>query len=84
MDCNAYGRKEVRPLNALTVYRKALAEGSVRLRICENQAKRARKNGRLRLKAKEVLEEIKAKVKEAIKETSFQKTDRDRVTLPSR
>ena len=46
MDCHAYGRKEVRPLDVLVVYRKALAEGSVRLRIYDTLVRRARRSGR--------------------------------------
>ena len=76
MDCHAHGRRAVRPLEVLIVYRKSLADGSVRQKIYDNIFRRARKARKHPEKAAEVLEEVKKKVKNAIRETDFQKTDR--------
>ena len=76
LDCHNYGRTGVRPLDVLALYRKAFPAGSIRLQIYDNVQVRAQRQGRLPLQAKEVLEEIKTRIKAAIRETPFQREDR--------
>ena len=76
LDCHSFGRQGVRPLEVLTVYRRCLPAGSTRLQIYEIMLKRAQKKGRLPNEAKDVLDEIKARLRTAIRETDFQREDR--------
>ena len=62
MDCHAYGRRGVRPLDMLTVFRKTLPVGSVRLRAYDTHVDRARRTGRLPEDAAAVLEEMQIKL----------------------
>ena len=66
----------ISPLEVLTVYERCLPIGSVRLCIYNTRVDRARCNGRLPAEAKDVLEEVKTKVRKALFETDFQREDR--------
>ena len=68
IDCHAYQRGSVRPMDVLTVYRRSLPENSVRLKMYETQVARAQRKGRLPHEAAAVMEEIKKKLAEAFKE----------------
>ena len=57
IDCHIFGRRDVRHYDVLTVFRKALAPGSVRLRVYGTAITRARKHGRLPHKAKGVFDD---------------------------
>eukprot|EP00969_Alexandrium_andersonii_P272967 12065198-Alexandrium_andersonii.AAC.1 len=50
--CIRDSRKGVRPLDVLTVFKKTLPAGSIRLRTYETFIDRARRQGRLPLNAK--------------------------------
>ena len=47
LDCHATNKKGVRAYDRLTVFRKTLAPGSVRLKVYDTAISRARKMGRL-------------------------------------
>ena len=76
MDCQAVGRKGVRPYDVLLVFRKTLAPGSTRLKVYETEVRRALKAKRLPGDAKAVLDEILTKLRRVIRETAMQKKER--------
>ena len=76
LDCHSFGRKGVRPMDVLLVYRKCLPIGSARLRIFNTMFARAMKRGRLPDQAREVMDEIRTKLQRDIRETFIQKQDR--------
>ena len=76
LDCHAFGRQGVRPLDVLILMKKTLAPSSSRLRTYQTLMDRARKKARLPAEAAKVLEEIKARLNSMIRETSFQREDR--------
>ena len=47
LDCHAFGRKAVRPIDRLALFRKCFPAGSTRLQVYDTQIRRARKLGRL-------------------------------------
>ena len=63
LDCHCHGKDKVRPYDTLIIYRKAIKEGSTRLRIFDTMMARARKLQRLPDDAAAVLEEITAVAK---------------------
>ena len=73
IDCHAYGRKGVRPLDMLTVLRKTLPTGSVRLRTYDTHVDRARRMGKLPDEAAKVFDELQVKLRRCIRETQDQK-----------
>ena len=76
IDCHAFGRKTVRPYDILTVYKKCLPAGSIRLTHFTTMIDRARKKNRLPHEAKAVLEEIKNRLRTVIYETPYQRKER--------
>jgi len=76
LDCHTIGKKGVRPYDMLTVFRKTLAAGGTRLKVYDTAVQRARKQGRLPLEAKEVYDEIIAKLRGANPETKMQRQER--------
>ena len=73
IDCHAYGRKGVRPLDMLTVLRKTLPTGRVRLRTYDTLVDRARRMGKLPDEAAKVFDELQIKLRRCIRETQDQK-----------
>ena len=63
LDCHSFGRRGIRPYDQLTVFRKTLPSGSVRLKVYDTAIKRARKAGKLPHEAKEVYDGIIAKLR---------------------
>ena len=76
LDCYSFGRTAVRPIDTLNYYLQAHPAGSARLLIYDTLFKQAMIAGRLPHEAKDVFEEIKARMKSAIEETWFQNQDR--------
>ena len=76
LDCHTFGKRGVTPYDMLTVFRKTLAPGSTRLKVYDTALKRARKQGRLPLEAKEIFEEIIKKLKRTIRETRMERQER--------
>ena len=74
--CHAFGRKEVRPIDVLHLFGKTFPEGSTRAKVYSNQLRKVQNDGRLPLKAKEVLDEIIEELKKYIRETTLQKQTR--------
>ena len=73
----SFNRSKVpKPYDVLELYRKCLPVGSVRLKIYETIIKRAQRKKMLPFKAEVVLEEVKTKLKKAIRETPYQKATR--------
>ena len=75
LDCYSFGRTAVRPIDALNYYRLALPQGSTRALIYDTIFKQAMIDGRLPNDAQGVFDEIKDRLREAIRETLFQKQD---------
>ena len=76
LDCHTFGRRGIRPYDQLTVFRKTLPAGSVRLKVYDTAVKRARKAGKLPHDAKDVYEDIITKLRTVIKETPMQRQER--------
>ena len=76
IDCHSFGKKVPRPYEVLMLLAGTFPANSVRLRIYNTQVDRARKKGRLPHDAAAVLEEIKQRLKQAIRETNFQRQER--------
>ena len=72
MNLQAMGRTGLRPHDLLTGYKIALTPGGIRHRIYETILNRAMREGRIPSESLAVLEEIKTRLKNAIKETIFQ------------
>merc|ERR1712242_297076 len=76
LDCHSFGRRGIRPYDQLTLFRKTLPSGSVRLKVYDTAIKRARKAGKLPHEAREVYEGILIKLRGVIRETRMQKQER--------
>ena len=76
LDCHQFGRTGTRPIDVLNIFRRTLASGSTRMLIYDTIYQRASRRNRLPAEAKEVMEEVKERMSNAIKETLFQKQDR--------
>ena len=66
LDCHTFGRRGIRPYDQLTVFRKTLPAGSVRLKVYDTAVKRARKAGKLPHDAKDVYDDIIVKLRTVI------------------
>ena len=67
LDCHSFGRTAVWPIDALNYYRLALPAGSTRLLIYDTMFKQAMIDSRLPTEAKTVFDEIKKRLKFAIR-----------------
>ena len=76
MDLHTLGRTAVRPIDVMTANRRCLPAGSVRWRIVDTCVNKAQKDNRLPSDAARVMNEIKEKLKRAIRETTFHWQDR--------
>ena len=76
LDCHTFGRRGIRPYDQLTVFRKTLPSGSVRLKVYDTAVKRARNAGKLPHDAKEVYDGIITKLRSVIRVTKMQKQER--------
>ena len=76
IDCHSFGKRGVRPYDLLTVFRRTLATGSTRLKIYDTELARARKRHRLPGEAKQVFDEIIAKLKRILRETGLERKER--------
>ena len=76
LDMHAFGRKAVRALDKLHVYRKTLEPGGIRLAIYDHEMRVAMRNGRLPAEAKTVFDEVIAKQRRRIRETDMEKEER--------
>ena len=66
------GRHTIRGIDLIVGYKRCLPEGSVRRRTMDTMLNKAHKKGLMPHRATEVMEEIKKRMKEDFKETSFQ------------
>ena len=76
IQAHSFGRQGVRPWDIIQLIKKTLHPGSTRLMIYNMLYDRAERTGRFPDEAKEVLEEMKIRLRDCIKETSFQKEER--------
>ena len=76
MDLHVIGRSALRPIDVMTAYSRCLPAGSVRLTIFDTCVNKAQKNNLLPSDAAKVMQEIKDKLRRAIRETTFQWQDR--------
>ena len=76
MELQAYGRNGLRPLDLLYGYRRAFNTGSIRLRTYNLIVDRAIKQGRIPEDARAVLEEVKVRIRDDIRETTMQSQTR--------
>ena len=76
MELQAYGRNGLRPLDLLYGYRRAFNTGSIRLRTYKVIVDRAIKQGRIPEDARAVLEEVKVRIRDDIRETTMQSQTR--------
>ena len=63
LSMHAYGRRAVRAIDRLILYKKTFPDGSLRAKVYNAEHKRATRKGRLPLEAQKVFEEIIAKQK---------------------
>ena len=76
LDLHVIGRTGLRPIDVMTAYRRCLPAGSIRLCIFDTCVNKAQKAKRLPGDATKVMEEIKVKLRHAIRETLMQWQDR--------
>ena len=76
LDCQAVGRRKVRPYDKLSLFRRTLAPGSVRLKIYDTLVSVARDEERLPEDAEAVYGEVLAKLRASIRETPMQRQER--------
>ena len=76
LDMHSYGRKGVRAIDRLVVYKRSLEPNGVRAKIYDHEQRVAMRKGRLPQEAQQVFEEIVAKQKRRIRETQMGKEER--------
>ena len=68
LDCHSYGNQIIRPIDRLNIFRKSLVQGGTRQAMADIVMKRAHKQKRLPHEAKEVYEEVLAKLRKIMRE----------------
>ena len=76
LDCHSYRNQIIRPIDRLNIFRKSLAQGGMRQAMADIVVKRAQKQKRLPHEAKEVYDEVLAKLRKIMRETPLEKKER--------
>ena len=76
LDCHCYGNQTIRPIDQLNIFRRSLEQGGTRQQMTDIIINRATKAKRLPHDAKDVYEEVLAKLRKIMRETPMEKKER--------